>query len=179
MRINNIKVPKALEQAVQTLFVAGKVHPNYYRGKGRNASCSADLAKRLYQFLQDALKLKTHHLTLGNDAPRGGHTGCFVELTPAGRRLKVVRESVSEFRRLAEQERAAKAEAMRIRHEKVILRERRYNEVGGDEAAMSWFKQLPEERRETFRGYTSGVVRPPYSKSLCKRIREAFKKQLL
>lgn len=178
MKINSIKVPKALEIPVQTLFVTGKTHPNYYNGRGSHTSRSANYAEHLYYFLLDAMKLEPRHLLLGNDAPRGGHTGAFVELTSAGKRLKIVKESVQAFRQQAAQEAAAEAEASRIRNEAIVLRERRYADAGGEAAALAWFETLPEQSRGFLRGYVPGYTKPPYSKSLCKRIREAFKQQL-
>jgi hypothetical protein len=65
-------------------------HPNGYSGTGRHVSKTADHAATLTESLELIGMAKGRHFSTGNDAPRGGWSGEFVTLLPAGRRLKVI-----------------------------------------------------------------------------------------
>jgi hypothetical protein len=69
------------------------IHPNGYSGRGRYASRTADHATTLADSLEELGLVRGRHFTTGNDAPRGGWSGEFVTLLPAGRRLKVVTDN--------------------------------------------------------------------------------------
>ena len=69
------------------------IHPNGYSGRGRYASKTADHATTLADSLEELGLVRGRHFTTGNDAPRGGWSGEFVTLLPAGRRLKVVTDN--------------------------------------------------------------------------------------
>lgn len=66
------------------------VHPNGYSGCGRHVSRTADHAATLSLALASIGLVFGRHFSTGNDAPRGGWSGEFVTLLPAGRRLKVI-----------------------------------------------------------------------------------------
>ena len=69
------------------------VHPNYYMGTGSRQSKSVDYAENLVKKLVGLGLQRGKHFMSGNDAPRGGHTGEWVNLTPLGRRRKVIKDS--------------------------------------------------------------------------------------
>lgn len=67
---------------LETLLINGKFYGKHYRGSGRFITLS-DCG---YYNAIKALELLGIDYTTGNDAPRGGKTGDFVELTPKGKR---------------------------------------------------------------------------------------------
>ena len=66
--------------------------PNYYTGSGSWSRCSADYANEIHNVLIKLGMVRGKHFRTGNDAPRGGWTGDFVELLPAGKRWKIIKE---------------------------------------------------------------------------------------
>lgn len=69
-----------------------KCWPNYYTGSGSWSRCSADYAEQIDRILTDLGMIRGKHFCTGNDAPRGGWTGDYVELLPAGKRWKIIKE---------------------------------------------------------------------------------------
>jgi hypothetical protein len=83
-----------LEDAFAELTTSRRaVHPNYYMGAGRSQRKSVDYAENLVEKLVGLGLQRGKHFTSGNDAPRGGHTGEWVNLTPLGRRRKAIKDS--------------------------------------------------------------------------------------
>jgi len=68
-----------------------KCWPNYYTGSGRWSRCSANYAEQIDRILTDLGMIRGKHFCTGNDAPRRGFTGDYVELFPAGRRWKIIK----------------------------------------------------------------------------------------
>ena len=66
--------------------------PNFYTGSGSWSRCSADYANQIHNVLIKLGMVRGKHFRIGNDAPRGGWTGEYVQLLPAGKRLKIIRE---------------------------------------------------------------------------------------
>lgn len=102
---------------LQELLLNGKYYGKFRRGHGRFVSLSDC---RHYNAIK-ALELLGVDYTTGNDAPRGGKTGDFVELTEKGRRqvrewVKVRRAEIDEKARIENEkaavERAAKKNAI-------------------------------------------------------------------
>jgi hypothetical protein len=66
--------------------------PNYYTGTGSWSRCSANYANQIHNILIKLGMVRGKHFRIGNDAPRGGFTGDYVQLLPAGNRWKIIRE---------------------------------------------------------------------------------------
>ena len=71
------------------------LRPNGYSGRGRYASKTANHAGTLANTLEGIGLVRGQHFTTGNDAPRGGWSGEFVTLLPAGRRLKATHSTTT------------------------------------------------------------------------------------
>lgn len=167
-------MPKRLMPHFRVLLLEGSVHPNHYNGNGRNRSRGPDFAVQLYTWLLGPGGLSPHHAELGNDAPRGGHAGWFVKLTPAGRRIRFILDATA-------QAREEKAAAEALAEETRLAAERRrqamqevFDSAGGEDAMIGWFQALPLEKRLKFRGYGEKAEPRNFSKSLRKRIRRAY-----
>jgi hypothetical protein len=84
---------KNLEVAFECLAIKGEVHPNFYTGSWAGVPRrSTDYAELLVERLEGLGLVRGRHFEAGNDAPHGGHTGSWVQLTPLGRRRKVFRD---------------------------------------------------------------------------------------
>ena len=92
-----------LEAAFEELATSRRaVHPNYYMGSRRCPRKSVDYAENLVEKLTDLGMRRGKHFMSGNDAPRGGHTGEWVKLTPLGRRRKAIKDSKAKAGTLAQ-----------------------------------------------------------------------------
>ena len=78
------KLNKREHDLMKTLLKHGRIAPNYYTGQGRFSKKSANHALYLVQALQSHGFKRMVHFKTGNDSPRGGHSGEFVELTKRG-----------------------------------------------------------------------------------------------
>lgn len=72
--------------------VKDRLYPNYYSGTGRFSKKSADHALFLKNLLLRLGFVEGKHFETGNDSPRGGWSGEFVSLLPAGRRRKIIKD---------------------------------------------------------------------------------------
>lgn len=81
-----------VNELVNELFTKGTVRPNYYSGTGRFSKKSADHAQFLVGCLEFRGMKEGRHFKRGNDAPKGGHTGEFVTILSAGRKLSAFRQ---------------------------------------------------------------------------------------
>jgi hypothetical protein len=73
------------------------IEPNYYSGGGRWTKKSSNYVEQLAELLGDMGLVRWRHFETGNRAPQGGHTGDFIRLLPAGRKLKAIRRAATEF----------------------------------------------------------------------------------
>lgn len=124
---------------LETLLVNGKFYGKHRRGNGRFVTLS-DCG---YYNAIKALELLGIDYTTGNDAPRGGKTGDFVELTPKGKRQ--VAEWVKPIieRQAAE---AAAAKAAKIAEKNAIA------------AMVELLEAHPTEFDEVFHGVSKGYL---------------------
>ena len=67
------------------------VEPNYYTGSGRWTKKGPNYVRQLRELLEERGLVRGRHYQLGNRAPRGGYEGDYIQLLPAGRRLKAIR----------------------------------------------------------------------------------------
>lgn len=71
-----------------------RIHPMFWTGTARTKT----LVTTKYERMRDILGALRIEYKLGNDAPRGGMTGEYIELTDKGRR--VLRESIESLNEL-------------------------------------------------------------------------------
>ena len=112
MKTLNRKQAKLLKQfALEVSRKNGwRCWPNYYTGSGSWSRCSADYANQIHNVLIKLGMVPGKHFCTGNDAPRGGFTGDYVELFPAGRRWKIIKELRAEAEAAAAYDREVAAE---------------------------------------------------------------------
>lgn len=67
---------------VEKVLLGGRVHGKHYSGSGRYTS----VANGTHYTTIEGLRLVGVDFTTGNDAPRGGQCGDYVELSPKGKR---------------------------------------------------------------------------------------------
>lgn len=128
---------------LQELLLNGKYYGKFRRGHGRFVSLSDC---RHYNAIK-ALELLGVDYTTGNDAPRGGKTGDFVELTEKGRRqvrewVKVRRAEIDEKARIENE----KAAAERAAKKNAIT------------AMVEFLEAHPTEFDEVFHGVSKGYL---------------------
>lgn len=92
MKIQKITFTKREEELLTDLFKHGNLHPNYYTGRGRFIKKSADHAEYLVNTLENYGMIEGRHFRRGNDAPKNGHSGEYVKILAAGRKLKKFRQ---------------------------------------------------------------------------------------
>lgn len=83
---------------VKEFFVNGIFRPTTCHGSGRYATNYTATGwqhnfRGEVEILKDMGLKAGRHYVVGNDAPRGGKCGDFVKLTPAGKRLAIVKSA--------------------------------------------------------------------------------------
>lgn len=125
---------------IEDLLIKGKFYGKHYRGHGRFVTLS-DCG--YYNAIQ-ALKLLGIDYTTGNDAPRGGKTGDFVQLTAKGQRqvaewVKARNAEIAEKNRLLDEKAAADRKAREAREAAYVIEcEETYNTAKERGISIEW-----------------------------------------
>ena len=92
MEYEDMKIRKQHRELLAKLIESRDgIEPNYYTGSGRWTRKGPNYVEQVAELLGDMGLVKWRHFEIGNRAPQGGHTGDFIRLLPAGRKLKTIR----------------------------------------------------------------------------------------